>query len=94
MSGEIPAPTDHPPQPAAAQHNYLVRCLNGWEIKVATPLELIPFRHFAKANGFIAADKMLIEFEHVVSIEYIGPYVPGAVVSPFTGRPAPQLVQT
>lgn len=90
--------TDQPTQPAAPptpqpQHNYLVRCLNGWEVKIATPLDLATFWKIARADGYIAADKMAINFAHVVSVEYLGPYVPSDNVTPF-GRPAPQLVQT
>jgi len=76
------------PQPL---NNYLVRCLNGWEIKVGSPLDLATFWKISRADGYVSADKMAINFHNIVSIEYIGPYVPGGnIVAPAFGGVKPQ----
>lgn len=79
------------PQP---MNNYTVRCLNGWSVNVASPLDLATFWKLARADGYIAADKMAINFDTIVSVEYLGPFVHSSNVDPFTGRPRPQAVQT
>ena len=65
------------PQPI---NNYKIVCLNGFMVNVASPNDLALFCKIAKCDGYIASDKVFINYDAVVSIEYIGPFVPGQTV--------------
>lgn len=89
-SGTLPAAEPKP------LNNYRVRCLNGWEIFVASPQDLVTFCKVAKADGLIGSDKMGINFANVVSIEYVGPFAPqqNVVAGPGSqARPHLQVVE-
>ena len=79
----VTAPTEQP-QPL---NNYLIRCVNGWSINTATHYDLMTFVKFAIADGGIPSDKMFIVWRNIVSIEYIGKFVPDQNVTAFGPRP-------
>lgn len=74
-------------------NNYRVACLNGWSINVASPMDLATFWKIARADGYISADKMAINFANIVSVEYIGPYNPSQNVVQGAFGQQPQVVQ-
>ena len=74
-------------------YNYEVKCLNGWAIMVASPLDLQIFWKLAKADDCVTADKAIIAFGAIATIELKGMFDPngGNVVSPLFGqRPVEQ----
>jgi hypothetical protein len=92
---DVPAAAPAPEQPPQPQplYNYMVRCLNGWSVNIASPQDLQTFWKISRADGYISGDKMAINFHTVVSVEFIGMFVPAQNVNPMTGRPMPQAVQ-
>jgi hypothetical protein len=70
-----------PAAPAAAPilNNYRIVCINGFSVAVASPDSLPDFVQKAKGAGGIPSDKMWIVYHNIVTIDFIGPFVPGQV---------------
>lgn len=66
-----------PSASAPAEHPAATQVLNNYRsVNVAVAFDLPTFVKFAIADGGIPSDKMWINYHNIVSIEYIGPFVP------------------
>ena len=76
-------------------YNYEVKCLHGWAIMIASPLDLQIFWKLAKADDCVTADKAIIAFGAIATIEFKGMFDPnsGNVVSPLFGQRAVEQAQ-
>ena len=60
-------------------NNYRIVCINGFSVAVASADSLPDFVQKAKGAGGIPSDKMWIVYHNIVTIDFIGPFVPGQV---------------
>lgn len=83
-----PAPAETPQPKPKPLNNYKITCNTGFQIAVASPDALPEFVARALGTGGVPSDKMWINMTNIVSIEYIGQFVPnGGVVAQLGPRP-------
>jgi len=93
MTGDqypTPGPGNQPHLDNPVLNNYRVVLINGLSPgNVASPNDLATFCKIAKADGYIASDKLFIRYEAIATIEAIGPWSPQQNVVTGQFGPAP-----